>query len=88
MDRSFDMTAENSGDAPGTPADLNQAGQVIDKAVEYLIERNISPLAVASALLGGALGLLARGMSDDAVVGVLNNAIASVRSGEFRQLEH
>lgn len=82
------MAAEKSGDAPGLPEDLSQAGQVIDKAVEHLIARNIDPLAVASAMLGGALGLLARGMSDDAMVGVLNNAIASVRSGEFRQIEH
>ena len=82
------MATENSGDGPAMPEDLSQAGQVIDKAVEYLVGRNIDPLAVASAMLGAALGLLARGLSDEMIVGVLNNAIASVRSGEFRQIEH
>lgn len=82
------MAAENSGDPPGAPHDLNQAGAVVDKAIEYMVEQNVGSLAIASALLGGALGLLTRGMSDDAVVGVLNNAIASVRSGEFRGVEH
>jgi hypothetical protein len=73
----------------GDPAsDLNQAGAMVDKAIEYMVGQNISPLAIASAMLGGALGLLARGMSDEAVIGVLNNAIASVRSGEFRKMEH
>jgi hypothetical protein len=76
------MSGDTSGD------DLNQAGAMVDKAIEYMVGQNIAPLAIASALLGGALGLLARGMSDEAVVGVLNNAIASVRSGEFRKMEH
>jgi hypothetical protein len=34
--------------------------------------------------LGGALALLSRGMTDDAVIAILNNAIKSVRSGELR----
>ncbi len=80
--------ADNAGAGAEMPEDLSQAGQVIDKAVEYLVGRNIDPLAVASAMLGAALGLLARGLSDEMIVGVLNNAIASVRSGEFRQIEH
>ncbi|HTN10930.1 MAG TPA: hypothetical protein VL154_08145 [Acetobacteraceae bacterium] len=82
------MAAENSDDDSGLSSDLNQSGQVIDKAVEHLIARNVDPIAVASAMLGAALGLLARGLSDEMIVGVLNNAIASVRSGEFRQMEH
>ena len=36
-------------------------------------------------LLGGALALLAGSMSDEAIVHILENAIASVQSGELRQ---
>lgn len=68
-----------------SPADLSHAGAVVDKAVEYMMKQNLSSLAIASALLGGAMALLCRSMSDDAVIGVLNNAIGSVRSGELRQ---
>jgi hypothetical protein len=70
------------------PADLSHAGAVIDKAIEHMMAQNIGSLAIASALLGGALGLLARSMSDDAILHVLNNAIASVRSGELRGMDH
>ncbi len=66
------------------PADLSHAGAVVDKAIEYMAGQNISPLSIASALLGGALGLLARTMGDEAIVQVLQNAMASVRSGELR----
>ncbi|HVZ07067.1 hypothetical protein [Rhodopila sp.] len=68
---------------------LSHAGAVVDKAIEYMMGQNIGSLEIASALLGGSLALLARGMSDDAIVGILTNAIASVRSGELRaQAEH
>ena len=50
--------------------------------------QNLGALAIASALLGGALGMLARSMGDEAIVQVLNNAIASVRSGELRRMDH
>jgi hypothetical protein len=66
------------------PADLNHAGAVVDKAIEYMTGQNIGSLAIASALLGGAMSLLSRGMTDDAIIAILNNAIASVRSGELR----
>ena len=69
-------------DAP--PADLSHAGAVVDKAIEYMAGQNLSPLSIASALLGGSLGLLARTMGDDAILGVLQNAMSSVRSGELR----
>jgi hypothetical protein len=69
-------------DAP--PADLSHAGAVVDKAIEYMIGQNISSLAVASALLGGAMALLARSVADEAIVGILNSAIASVRNGELQ----
>jgi len=72
----------DNGDQP--PADLSHAGAVVDKAIEYMVGQNISSLSIASALLGGALALLARSVADEAIVQVLNNAIASVRSGELR----
>lgn len=71
-------------DDPAPPADLTHAGAVVDKAIEYMIGQNIGSLAIASALLGGALGMLVRSMGDEAVVKVLENAIASVRAGELR----
>ena len=49
------------------PDDLSHAGSVVDKAIEYMIEQHIAPISVASALLGGALGLLARTMDDRAI---------------------
>lgn len=77
---------QNGGaaDAP-PPAELSHAGAVIDKAIEYMVGQNIGSLAIASALLGGALGMLGRSMADEAVIHILNNAIASVRAGELRR---
>jgi hypothetical protein len=72
----------------GPPADLSQAGTIVDKAIEYMTGQNISELVIASALLGGAVGMLARSLGDDAIVQVLNNAIASVRAGELRRTEN
>ncbi|MDN3565052.1 hypothetical protein ACFQY5_03335 [Paeniroseomonas aquatica] len=68
------------------PDDLSHAGSVVDKAIEYMIEQKIAPISVASALLGGALGLLARTMDDQAIGAVLRNALASVESGELREM--
>lgn len=68
------------------PEDLSHAGSVVDKAIEYMIEQHIAPVSIASALLGGALGLLARTMDDRAIAGVLRNALASVESGELRDM--
>jgi hypothetical protein len=67
------------------PEDLSHAGSVVDKAIEYMMEQQIAPISIASALLGGALGLLARTMDDRAVAAVLRNALASVESGELSE---
>ncbi|MBV9784127.1 MAG: hypothetical protein JO264_09940 [Acidisphaera sp.] len=75
------------GEAGAPPADLSQAGAVVDKAIEYMVGQRIGSLAIASALLGGALGVLSRTMGDQAIVQVLNNAIASVRDGELRAID-
>ncbi len=74
----------NEMTAQEPPAELSLAGSVVDKSIEYMVGQNVPPVAIASALLGGSLALLARTLSDDAIVGILNNAIASVRSGELR----
>ena len=66
------------------PPDLSHAGAIVDKAIEYMMGQSLDPVAVASALLGGSLGLLARTMQDEAIEQVLQNALASVRSGELR----
>ncbi len=70
----------------GAPPDLSHAGAVVDKAIEYMTGQNISSISIASALLGGSLGLLTRSLSDEAVIGILTNAIGSVRAGEFREM--
>ncbi len=64
--------------------DLNHAGAIVDKAIEYMVGQSLDPVAIASALLGGSLGLLARSMQDEAIEQVLRNALESVRSGELR----
>ena len=63
--------------------ELSHAGSVVDKAIEYMLGQELSELAVASALLGGALGLLTRALPDEVVVQILQNAIQSVESGEM-----
>ncbi|MCW3472962.1 hypothetical protein [Limobrevibacterium gyesilva] len=85
----IDPPTDQGADAPGgAPADLSHAGTIVDKAIEYMTGQNIGSLAIASALLGGALGLLTRSLSDDAIVQVLNNAIASVRTGDLRKMDN
>lgn len=65
--------------------DLSLAGSVIDKAIEHMMSKQINSIAIASALLGGALGMLSRALPDDVVVQILTNAIESVESGEMRR---
>jgi hypothetical protein len=72
--------------APEIPdRDLSLAGSIIDKAIEHMMGKNINSIAIASALLGGAMGMLTRALPDDVVVQILNNAIESVESGEMRR---
>ena len=79
------MENEMSDDRQSPPErELSHAGSVVDKAIEYMVGQNLSELAIASALLGGAMGLLTRVLPDDVVVQILENAIESVESGEMR----
>ena len=77
-----------SGQSSNSPADLSRAGAIVDKAIEYMSGENISDLVIASALLGVAVGMLARSLGDGAIVQVLNNAIASVGNVELRRMEN
>jgi hypothetical protein len=74
-----------SGPEQEPPAELSLAGSVVDKAIEYMMGQNVPPVAIASALLGGSMALLARTLGDEAIIGILNNAIASVRSGDLQR---
>jgi hypothetical protein len=67
------------------PPGLSQAGAVVDKAIEYMIGQKIDHVAIASALLGGALAMLAHSMADDQIINILNSAIASVKAGELKR---
>jgi hypothetical protein len=70
-------------DRQNAPADLSHAGAVVDKAIEYMAGQDISPIAIATALLGAGVSLLAKSVPEDHVVQILNNVIASVRAGEL-----
>jgi hypothetical protein len=64
--------------------ELMEAGNAVDHIIQTLAAKNLPPIAVASALLGGALNVLSRTLSDEAVVQILNHAIASVENGDLR----
>ncbi|BAT19360.1 MULTISPECIES: hypothetical protein [Asaia] len=76
---------EVSGDPEGVeiPEELRQCGVVIDKAIGYLVEQNLPTELIASALLGGSMGVLARTTDAETMVRMLQTAIDSVRSGEL-----
>jgi len=75
----------NQPETPAPQAELSLAGEVVDKAIEYMAGQKIDQTAIASALLGGALALLSHAMNDEAIVRILNNAIASVQAGELHR---
>jgi hypothetical protein len=72
---------------PPPEQELDQAGVVLQKAIDYMIEQNVSELAIASALLGGAMSMLTEILPDEVVVQILQNAISSVENGEMRSPE-
>lgn len=76
---------ELSDDPDGVeiPEELRQCGAVIDKAIGYLVEQNLPTELIASALLGGSLGVLARTTDAETMIRMLQTAIDSVRSGEL-----
>lgn len=64
-----------------------QAGTMIDRLVKHMIEKDLPPIAVASALLGGAMNVLSASLPDEAIVSILQSAIESVQSGELREID-
>ncbi|MBI4185355.1 MAG: hypothetical protein HY521_15285 [Proteobacteria bacterium] len=74
-------------DAPSSELPLEElryAGAVADKAIQHMLENGVSAITAASALLGGAMSLLARTHDEAGMLKVLDRAIESVRSGAFR----
>ena len=67
----------------GAPEGLSHAGAVVDKAIEYMAGQNISQLAIASALLGGAMGLLSHELGDAAGWQTLDRAIDNCESNHL-----
>ena len=68
------------------PEDLGHAGAVVDKAIEHMLGQNIAELSIASALLGGAMAVLARSVADDAIVQILamrSIAFAAANCGKW-----
>lgn len=86
MSQFVTIAGKNTAMDHQAPEDLSHAGSVVDKAIEYMMEQGIAPVSAASALLGGALGLLARSMDDRSIAAVLRQALNSVESGELREL--
>jgi hypothetical protein len=70
----------------GASPDLRHAGAVVDQAIDYMTKQSIDPVAIASALLGGAMGMLTLHLSAEAVLAVLDQARESVASGEMETL--
>ncbi len=64
--------------------ELGQAGDAVDRAIGAMLGQGLSPVAIASALLGGSLCLMSRTMGDEAVLQLLHNAAAGVRAGDLR----
>ena len=79
------MTDNHDDDLGEAPPGLSHAGAVVDQAIGFMTGQNIDGVSIASALLGGAIGMLTRTLDDDSVINILNSAIASVRAGEFRE---
>jgi hypothetical protein len=74
---------------PGLEAaspDLRHAGAVVDQAIDYMTKQSIDPVSIASALLGGAMGMLTLHLGREAVLAVLDQARAAVESGEMASL--
>jgi hypothetical protein len=79
------MNSRNEAPEIDIAPELEQAGVIVDSAIEQMLSRDLPPMAIASALLGGSLCLLSRTMGDEAVLHILHNAAAGIRAGELRR---
>ena len=73
-------------DPDDLPQELSQAGEMVDRLIQHLLEKKLPPLAIASALLGGSMGLVTRTMGPEALLNVLEQARRSVQSGDFERV--
>lgn len=76
---------QDSGPAPQqpeVPEDLARCAMVVEHAIEHLHNEKFPDLAIASALLGGSLGVLARSMDPQTILRILDSAANSVRMGD------
>jgi hypothetical protein len=64
-------------------SELTTAGQTVDKAIHQMLEHGLSPVAIASALLGGSLCLVSKTMGEEGVIQLLRNAEAGIRAGDL-----
>ena len=69
------------------PPDLSHAGAVVDQAIAFMVGQDIGSLEIASALLGGSLGLMARTMAPEAIARVLHKALDSVAAGAVHRMD-
>ncbi len=65
------------------PEDLARCAMVVEHAIEHLRNEKFPPIAVASALLGGALGILAQNMAPEEILRILDSAAQSIRAGDL-----
>ncbi len=61
------------------PADLNHAGAVVDQAIGYMTKQGLPTIAIASALLAGAVAMLGQALDAEGVERVLLRAAADAR---------
>lgn len=78
-----DLAAAFDPQQPHIPDELRKCGAVVDNAIEYMVGKDLPPEMVASALLAGSLGILARTSDAATMVRMLQTAIFSIQNGEL-----
>ncbi|HQT88149.1 MAG TPA: hypothetical protein PK677_06295 [Acidiphilium sp.] len=64
-----------------------KAGVIVDRLIESMVKQDLPQIAIASALLGGALNVLSANLPDEAVLRILQSAMDSVANGELREID-
>ena len=81
------MSDSAKGDAPANrevPADLARAGAILEEAVQKMRQEGIHPHSAATAMFGGAMHIYISGLPPEQVMGILANAMESVRTGKLK----
>ncbi len=78
---------EDQMDDPIDQEAVMKAGVIVDRLIESMVKQDISQIAIASALLGGALNVLSANLPDEAVLRILQSAMESVANGELREID-